>query len=606
MNTSCVPSERTANAQGVLRSDTPQVCQVAAFGSEAERWAARLSSDVPIVLADETKCAEALEEATQKRREGMLLTAPMLDVSRAVVARRLAPLILEEKRDSNETRTMFDALAANSLVLNQTVQRDVCVVDERIKQTLRALYLVGSATLVRSRRQAALLGTVFGRYRPDFVVRPGYDRDVPPHEPLEKGGSIVIWAPHEGIAALSVYLFALENLKSPVVVICGGDAGRFVNVRVASLAEAPRELRQAALIIDGSLSDPATAVALAAWRIPLVAASSSGADEFVPGVRLYDPWSWRSILAAVSAGRADAPSIAAPMSGKISALAAPVSAQSSSPGECGPLVTIVVPTYDRADVLPQALDSVQAQSYQNIEVLVVNDGGPPIDALVARYPRARCISSPSNRGVLASCNIGIANASGSYIGFLSDDDIYYFDHVERLVKALEQSGAYVAHANSLTRFLEVDGDGILKTIGSHVLFAAHLDTTEALWWGYLGCNLVRRDVFDRIGTYDVTNVVADYEMFVRLSRSFDFVHVDHVTFEWRYRTDRATLTHNVGNAAIIEGLLRIFERYPSNGDARVEAGRAATLEFVNDHERMPYWEPPLRLVPGQTDRHGHF
>ncbi len=574
---------------------------VAWFGPEAERWGVRLRGSGSLVVADTVASAAALEEATQRRRRAAVLTAPVLDEPRAIVAQRLAPRILERTTDRDAQRTMFDALAANALVIDGDTQSGLRSIDDAVKQTLRDLYLVGSATVVRSQRQASFLTGFFGRSRPGYVVAPGVDRDVPAPLSGRRGNAIVVWAPHTSSNALGIHLFALTDVKAQIVVIGCSDPRPYPNVRFVPLAQAQAELSRAALIIDVTLSDPASAVALANWNVPLAVCASSGADEFLDAVRLYDPWNWRSILAAVSAARGDAPP--QPRTVVQTYVAPPASNRKCDGDE--PLVSIVVPTFDRAELLPLALESLESQSYQNLEIIVINDAGPAVDDIVADFPRARCITNAVNCGALASCNIGLTHARGKYVGFLADDDIYYFDHVERLVAALEQSQAYVAHANALTRFIEKDAGHILRTSGNQVQFGTHLDVTEALWWGFLGYVLVRRDVFDRVGMFDETNAVADYEMFVRLSRVFDFVHVDHVTYEWRYRLDGSTLTHNVGCGAIVDGITEIFERYSSFGDSRVEKGRAATLAFLREHSGLPYWQPPLRLTwPSVGSLHG--
>jgi hypothetical protein len=594
MDSSSIPSEPATDEKADLVRRHTRQGEITCFGPQAQRWGARLSAGSPCVLADCLATAEALEEATQRRRSEALLTGPVLDEPRSLIARQLAPQILARESDFTKRRLMFDALARNTLVLDSTVQSSVPALDERVKTTLRDLYLVGVATIVRSRRQAAYLGGLFGRYRPGFIVRPGLDEDVPSPTPAQRGDSLVIWAPNMELEALAIHLFALADVRAPIVVIgASGDAGAFPNIHAVSMACATRELSRAALVIDATLSDPASAVALAAWDVPVVAASSSGADEFLASVRLYDPWNWRSIAAAVAAARADAPTFA--LSGDRSPPLRARSASATRRTRHEPLVTIVVPTFNRTAILPFALTSLEDQSYANLEILVVNDGGPPIDDIVSRYPRARSIANAQNIGMYNSINVGIAHARGEYIGLLADDDIYYFDHVERNVAALEQSHGQVARANALTRFLEPDAAGVLRTTGNQVLFAAHQDVTEALWWGSLGAALVRRDAYARVGAFDATNALAEYEMLVRLSRSFDFIHVDHVTFEWRYRSDRSTYVHQVGTGAMLDGLKRIYDTYPSHGDMIVEQGRAATLAFMREHSATPYFQPALRL-----------
>jgi hypothetical protein len=250
---------------------------------------------------------------------------------------------------------------------------------------------------------------------------------------------------------------------------------------------------------------------------------------------------------------------------------------------------------------PPALDALQAQDYGNLEILVVNDGGQPVDEVVTRYPRARLIANERNVGVFATLNNGIVCARGRYIGLLADDDIDFPDHVRRLVTALEQSSAKVAHANALTRFLASAEDGSLWTTGHQVLFAGHLDTTEILWGGAQTTQalLVHRDVFDEVGCFDTTLAQADYDFLIRLSRRYDFVHVDHVTCECRYRTDGTTMSHTAGLAPIIDGLTTIFARYGSGGNGYVDRSRSETLAYVRDHHGSQYWEPalPLQLQP---------
>jgi glycosyltransferase involved in cell wall biosynthesis len=465
-----------------------------------------------------------------------------------------------------------------------------------VKQTLRDLYLMGDVTIVRSARQATYLSILFDRFRPATAVAPGIDPGVPQPSSLAGGCAIVIWAAGLDAADVGIHLFALESFKADIVVIAASGSTPYPNARIASLHDAEHELARAALLIDASLSDPASAIALAEWGVPLVAASTSGANEFLSLVRLYDPWNWRSILAAASAARAEEPPTRTQHTVQI-----PVDHGRSSPAvqtnSSEPLVTIIVPTYNRPDVLPIALDSLEAQEYRALEILVVNDGGAAVDHVVARYPRARLIVNECNSGAFVSLNNGIASARGRYIGLLCDDDIYYPDQVPRLVAALERSRSKVAHGNALTKFIQTQHDGTLVATGHHVLFAGHLDTTEVLWGGAQTNTslLLHRDVFEEIGTFDAELAQADYEFLIRLSRHYDFVHVDHVTCEFRYRTDRSTMSHNMGAAQILDGLNKIFERYPSNGDAFIDQSRKETLAFFVAHHGGQYWEPAIRL-----------
>ena len=103
------------------------------------------------------------------------------------------------------------------------------------------------------------------------------------------------------------------------------------------------------------------------------------------------------------------------------------------------LVSVIIPTYKRSDLLPRAIHSVQGQTYRNIEVLVVNDNVSPDDEYSQRLytlidsiddDRVRLISQPKHINGAAARNAGIRDAKGEFIAFLDDDDYWESEKVE--------------------------------------------------------------------------------------------------------------------------------------------------------------------------------
>jgi len=102
----------------------------------------------------------------------------------------------------------------------------------------------------------------------------------------------------------------------------------------------------------------------------------------------------------------------------------------SSTKQHGPLVSVLVPTFNRRRYLKEALAGLLGQTYGQFEAIVVNDGGEPVADVVERFadPRLVLIERRENRGKAASLNQALALASGKYVAYLDDDDLYYPQH----------------------------------------------------------------------------------------------------------------------------------------------------------------------------------
>jgi glycosyltransferase involved in cell wall biosynthesis len=126
-----------------------------------------------------------------------------------------------------------------------------------------------------------------------------------------------------------------------------------------------------------------------------------------------------------------------------------------------PLVSVVVPAYNAAWSLDETLASICAQTYSNIEVLVVDDGSTDATAEVAgawsrRDSRVRVIRKP-NGGVASARNRGVREARGVYVAPIDSDDLWAPDNLERQVAALEAAGPDACLAFARTVFIDRDG-----------------------------------------------------------------------------------------------------------------------------------------------------
>lgn len=108
-------------------------------------------------------------------------------------------------------------------------------------------------------------------------------------------------------------------------------------------------------------------------------------------------------------------------------------------GKFKPLVSIVIPVYNGSNFMKQAIDSALAQTYKNIEVIVVNDGSSDKSEEIAlSYGDKIRYFKKENGGVSSALNLGIEKMNGEYFSWLSHDDMYTSDKIEKSVAALER------------------------------------------------------------------------------------------------------------------------------------------------------------------------
>jgi glycosyltransferase involved in cell wall biosynthesis len=204
----------------------------------------------------------------------------------------------------------------------------------------------------------------------------------------------------------------------------------------------------------------------------------------------------------------------------------------------GPLVSVLLPTYNRRRYLPQALASVVQQTYRNLEIFVINDGGEDVSDVVGAFddPRVIFLDRRENRGKPYSLNEALGRAQGKYIAYLDDDDMYYRHHVEVLVDALEgEKDCQVAYSDLYKVYCNVQPGGDREVLSKHVEISRDFDRFMMLYFNHvLHVSLMhRRDVLDRTGLYNENlNILIDWDMTRRLAFFSDFVHVPAITGEF--------------------------------------------------------------------------
>ena len=193
-----------------------------------------------------------------------------------------------------------------------------------------------------------------------------------------------------------------------------------------------------------------------------------------------------------------------------------------------PKVSVIIPTYNRIESLRLAIKSVLAQTFQDFEIIVVDDASHDNTAeVVARFKdeRIRYIRHGTNKKISASRNTGVLNSQGRYIAFLDDDDEWLSEKLQLEVDLLENSPLKTGAV--YTGFYKID-----KVSGATVVQVPTKKGfifNDMLTQNWLGTStvLLKKECFEKVGLFDESiNFGEDYDMWIRISKEFQFEYIE--------------------------------------------------------------------------------
>ncbi len=225
-------------------------------------------------------------------------------------------------------------------------------------------------------------------------------------------------------------------------------------------------------------------------------------------------------------------------------------AVSATPNFKSPKVTVVVPTFNRPIMLRNAIQSILNQSYQNFEIIVVNDAGEDVRNIVQSFndERIKYISQPQHRGSAATRNIALKNASGTYICYLDDDDFFLPHHLETLVNFLDNNSHYKFVYSDALRVHQVRIQNNYVNVKQDIPYSRDFDRVELLFGNYIPilCIMHYRDILDEIGVFDETLTThVDWDLWIRISRKYPFYHLKNITCAFTWRVDGSSLSSSM-------------------------------------------------------------
>ncbi len=212
-----------------------------------------------------------------------------------------------------------------------------------------------------------------------------------------------------------------------------------------------------------------------------------------------------------------------------------------------PKVSIVIPVYNGANYLSKAIDSALAQTYSNIEILVINDGSNDNGAthdIALSYDDKILYYEKENGGVSTALNLGIEKMIGEYFSWLSHDDEYSPDKIQKQVDFLAKKRQ--KNIILFSDYAWIDSDDHIN--GESILpYIRRMTGLKAVFYAYIsGCTLlIPKICFEEVGKFDENlPVTQDYDLWFRFAQKYQFEHMPMTLVKSRLHAEQTTHSYS--------------------------------------------------------------
>ncbi len=239
-----------------------------------------------------------------------------------------------------------------------------------------------------------------------------------------------------------------------------------------------------------------------------------------------------------------------------------------------PLTSVIIPCYNAARFLPEAVASVRAQGWEPLEILVVDDGSTDDSVEVARRLEGLRLIQKPNGGAASARNLGLREARGDWIAFLDADDLWPPDRMRALASRFEADDALDVVTGRI-RYVRLDG-----ALWLNYRFEDRQNTVSHI---HLGAGLYRRRAFDRIGGFDEgLRIGEDQDWFLRAREAgLRILILEDVTLHYRLHGSNLTRGVSPEGLALTEVIRRSLER------RRARTGTAQELPAWSSFREKP-------------------
>ena len=207
-------------------------------------------------------------------------------------------------------------------------------------------------------------------------------------------------------------------------------------------------------------------------------------------------------------------------------------------------VSVIIPAYNKADYTVRTVQSILDQTWQSIEILVIDDGSKDdTQEKMEAFGDSIRYFRKQNGGACAARNFGIRQAKGDYLAFIDCDDVYYPEKITKSVALLDENPDYgFVHTN--IHFIDADEKIISKTpstkINCNGWISDRMLNTNLVFNSTV---VVRRECLEKVGNFDESVFIpADWDLWLRLSEQYQVGYIDEPLTGYR-KADNYTIAN---------------------------------------------------------------
>ena len=252
-----------------------------------------------------------------------------------------------------------------------------------------------------------------------------------------------------------------------------------------------------------------------------------------------------------------------------------------------PLVSIIIPVYNGSNYLREAIESAINQDYENIEIIVVNDGSNDngmTEKIALEYSDKITYYAKENGGVSTALNYGISKMKGAFFSWLSHDDRYYSNKISTQVNYLIDNNLLNKKVITYTNYDTIDENGNVNNQTMFEVFNPNQTMELALLRGLISGTalLIPKTAFEEYGCFDVKyRCIQDYLLFFNFMETYKYIHIPVVTNSTRIHSGQ--VTHS--NPKVIEENNYLWTLMQEKTDERTKIKISGSVyEFYIDTE----------------------